>query len=106
MIDLFNYRKADYSKVSKDISHYMGLSDKDRDYLEEYLRYSPYIVVSTKRENPKTTFLQRLSIPIWFLITGILVLSMPFKWVFTGIRHYDPNTRFMKFMINWVQKLF
>ena len=105
MIDLFNYKKADYYKVSKDISHYMDLNDSDCESLAEYLRYSPCIVVSTKREKPKTTLLQRLSIPLWFLIVAIAFLTMPLKWVFTGVKHYDPNTKFMKFMINWFQNI-
>ena len=62
--------------------------------------------IDTNGDKGLYAFLWRLSIPFYFIVWLLLVISMPFHWLFTGSFYYGCESGVIYFMRRWCSKVF
>lgn len=68
--------------------------------------YGRTFLYRLRKKKPKSSFLFRLSYPLYLLLYAILIISIPFKWLFTGVEYYSSKSWVSKLMVKWNRKLF
>jgi hypothetical protein len=103
-MDFLKFKRADLYTFTKDIQEntkrHAGLTDYQREKIEEYLDSSTYtIVIRDEREKHSPWY--RLTIPFYFIYWCLLVIAMPFKWLTTGKGYYNIESKPMKIIQKW-----
>jgi hypothetical protein len=105
---LYNYYIGEASTVSFEINQYLkkrGVAELSIPQREEIERYLSTKRILYKVEEKKTHPLWRLTAPIFFLISLLFAISMPFKWIITGSYYYDFDDKPIRFMKKWKMKI-
>lgn len=105
---LYNYYTGSAESMVHDIDKFFKKNDiEDLSYVQcmamrEYLRTRKILY---KVEEKKTHPLWRLTAPLFFLISLLFAISMPFKWIITGSYYYDFDDKPIRFMNKWKMKI-
>lgn len=102
---LYNYRKQDAYFVSiglaKKLDGINQYSDR-REIIEECLK--KYLILELE-EQPKTNPLWRITLPVYLVFFGTLLILSPIKWLFTGQFHYGNIKWLIRLNVKWAKKL-
>lgn len=105
---LYNYYTGSAESMASDIDALFKKNDlKQLDYyqslvLRDYLGDRKILY---KIEEKKVSPLWRLTAPMFFLVSILFAISMPFKWLITGSYYYDFDDKPIRFMKKWKMKL-
>lgn len=98
-----NLKKLYKSDIIADISNIGTFTYNQQQSLIEYFRDLEIYSKENELLQDSNIFL-RLSMPFLFIILGLILLSMPVKWLLTGKHKYSPNSILLKFVYNWMSK--
>lgn len=67
----------------------------------------PFQAYKWKKNDSETSNMWwRISIPFYFIYWLLMVILMPFKWLFTGKWYYDPDSRYIAPLRKWYCQIF
>ena len=67
----------------------------------------PFLAYAWKAEKVETKWYWRITTPILFIYMIIYAyILMPIKWVFTGTLYLPENSRWLRFNMYWINKVF
>ena len=99
-MDFLRCKKVSDHDVAEELKKRMEFTDYQKSKLRNVLEDLPFYFIEFEKP-PKSHPLFRLTAPLYLLFHCLLVIAMPFKWLFTGKSYYEYESNIMKFLRKW-----
>lgn len=100
---LYKYHRVNTEYFAKVLKAHLDLGYGYDDKINAFLIQGGYDLV--QQHKTKSHPMMRLTILFYLICYLLLLISMPFKYLFTGKLHYSYNGRVVIFMKTWQAKL-